>query len=197
MPRSRSNVDGTRSATMTVPRWAPTASSEAREDGHLGDEVLDALEFEGARPARTDLDPWVADRQPATLERRVRRDPDVEVRLGDAHRRHRGLGHERLGEGGQAGAGARLGQAARARGGPATCSARPATRRPSTRSNVASDCASETPATAKRTTTMIASWRAKSWPASVGRRLRSLTTMNSTFSADRSATAAPPRTSRS
>ena len=77
---------------------------------------------------------------------------------------------------------------ARTRGLLATCSARPATRRPSTRSNVAADWASETAATATRTTEMIASWRAKSCPASVDRRLFRLTTMNSTFSADTRAT---------
>ena len=47
------------------------------------------------------------------------------------------------------------------------------------------------PATAIRTTTRIASWSARSCPASVGRRRLSVTTMNSTFSADTSATADP------
>jgi hypothetical protein len=81
------------------------------EHRHLRHEVVHALELEDARPAGPSLDPRVADRQLAPLQRRVGGDPDVEVGLGEAHGGDRGLGHQGLREGGQPGAGAGLGEA--------------------------------------------------------------------------------------
>ena len=161
-------VDGTRSATITVPRWAPTASSDSPSTG--------TCETRWSTPSSSGCPTSSRPRRPAgrrsaaaALERRVGRHADVEVGLGEAHRRDRGLGDEGLGQGGQPVRVSGSARLARTSGLPATCSARPATRRPSTRSKVAADCASETAATATRTTTMIASWRAKSCPASVQR----------------------------
>ena len=110
MPCSRSHVDGTRSATITVPRWAPTASSDSPSTGTCEtrwstpsiSRVPDQLAPLSTRGLPSD--------HPAALDRRVGGDAHVEVGLGEAHRRDPGLGHEALGQGGEPGAGLGLGQ---------------------------------------------------------------------------------------
>ena len=111
MPWSRSQVDGTRSATMTVPRWAPTASSDSPSTGTWetrcstpsSSRVPDQL-----APVR---DPRVPDRQAApssegSVDTRTSRSgsakltDETEVCVT-----------RRLGEGGEAGARLGLGQA--------------------------------------------------------------------------------------
>ena len=155
---------------------------------------MQPVELEGARPHRPPLSTrGLAEVGGSPSDGRSRRGRRGRSRRSS--RRDPGLGDEGLGQGGQPVRVSGSARLARTSGLTAICSARPATRRPSTRSKVAADCARETAATATRTTTMIASWRAKSCPASVGRRLLRMTTMNSTFSADRSATVA--RRSRS